>query len=89
MPDTALHQQEIMACFAEALHAGHDHVSLTHSDLSAAWPGNPDGTSSLKQLLAAVGGGWTADYRANNGDYVFSRRPSVDDLRSANLSTAA
>ena len=89
MPDTALNQQKLMACFAEALHAGHDHVSITHSDLSAAWPGNPEGTSSLKQLLAVVGDGWTAAYRAGNGDYVFSRKPNVDDPRSASLSSAA
>jgi hypothetical protein len=86
MPDTALNQQTLVALFAEALNARRDHVTITHADLSAAWPGNPEGTSSLKRLLEVVGDGWTADYRDANGDYVFSRKPSVDDLRSAGLS---
>lgn len=82
MPDTALNQQAVIAHFMEALHARRDHVTITHADLSAAWPGNPEGTSSLKRLLEVVGDGWTADYRAPNGDYVFSRKPCVEDIRS-------
>ena len=84
MPDTALNQQAVTAQFIEALHARRDHVTITHADLSAAWPGNPEGASSLKRLLEVVGDGWTADYRAANGDYVFTRKPSVEDLRSEN-----
>lgn len=82
MTISALNQQRLLARFAEALNTGHDHVSITHSELSAAWPGNPAGTSSLKQLLAVIGAGWSADYRAANGDYVFSRKLSVEDLGS-------
>jgi hypothetical protein len=76
MPDTALSQQDLLARFAAALDERHDHVVVTHSELSAAWPGNPEGRSSLKQLLDAIGDGWSADYRAGNGDYVFSPKPA-------------
>ena len=39
MPDTALNQEAVIAHFEEALHARRDHVTITHADLSAAWPG--------------------------------------------------
>ena len=73
------HQQTLLARFADALDTRHDHVSVTHSELSAAWPGNPDGKSSLKQLLEVLGEGWSADYRTETGDYVFSRKPGSED----------
>ena len=79
MSDTALAQQALIARFADALNTRHDHVRITHAELSAACPGNPAGTSSLKQLLDVIGAGWDADYRAANGDYVFSRKPCVED----------
>ncbi len=79
MADTAIHQQSLLARFAEAVNTRQDHVSIAHSELSAAWPGNPEGRSSLKQLLDVVGNGWSADYRTENGDYVFSRKPSIED----------
>ena len=82
MTDTSFNQETLLARFAEALHAGHDHVTITHSELSAAWPGNPQGTSSLRQLLEVIGEGWHADYRTANGDYVFSRNLNVDDIRT-------
>jgi hypothetical protein len=74
-----LNQQTLLGRFAEALKTRHDHVSITHSELSAAWPGNPDGKSSLKQLLEVVGDGWSADYRTEHGDYVFSRKATDED----------
>jgi hypothetical protein len=43
MPDTALNQQAVLFHFTEALHARRDHVTITHADLSAAWPGDPGG----------------------------------------------
>jgi hypothetical protein len=79
MTNTTLSQQTLLSRFAEALKTRHDHVSITHSELSAAWPGNPDGKSSLKQLLAVIGEGWSADYRTDHGDYVFSRKGSPED----------
>jgi hypothetical protein len=79
MTNTAAHQKNLLARFADALNTRHDHVSITHSELSAAWPGNPDGRSSLKQLLDVIGEGWSADYRTEHGDYVFSRKASVED----------
>ena len=85
MTDSSFKQQAVLARFADALHSRHDHVTLSHSELSAAWPGDPQGTSSLKQLLAVVGSGWHADYRTGNGDYVFSRNLSVDDPRTTKL----
>lgn len=75
MTNTVLNQQDLLARFAAALDERHDHLVITHSELSAAWPGNPDGRSSLKQLLDAIGNGWNAEYRAGNGDYVFSVKP--------------
>jgi hypothetical protein len=79
MTNTALNQQNLLTRFADALKTRHDHVSITHSELSAAWPGNPDGKSSLKQLLDVIGDGWSADHRTETGDYVFSRKPSSED----------
>jgi len=85
MTNTSLNQQTLLAHFAEALRAGHDHVTITHSELSAAWPGNPQGTSSLRQLLEIIGDGWQADYRTGVGDYVFSRNLNVDDIRPTKI----
>ena len=79
MTNTTLNQQTLLTRFTEALKTRHDHVSITHSELSAAWPGNPDGKSSLKQLLEVVGDGWSADYRTEHGDYVFSRKATDED----------
>lgn len=79
MADTADHRQSLLARFSEALDTRHDHVSITHSELSAAWPGDPGGKSSLKQLLDVVGDGWSADYRTETGDYVFRWKPPVED----------
>ena len=79
MTSTAANQQNLLARFAEALNGRHDHLSVTHSELSAAWPGHPAGKSSLKQLLEVIGEGWSADYRTESGDYVFSRKPSIED----------
>ena len=76
MPDTALNQHNLLSRFAEALDARHDHVIVSHSELSAAWHGNPEGTSSLKQLLEVIGAEWNADGRTLNGDYVFSPKPA-------------
>ena len=78
MTNTAVNQQNLLARFADARDSRHDHVSVTHSELSAAWPGNPEGKSSLKQLLDVIGSGWAADYRTETGDYVFSRKPGED-----------
>ena len=71
-------QQALLARFAESLNAGHRHTIVTHAELSAAWPGNPEGKSSLKQLLEVISHDWNADYRAANGDYVFSRNVRLD-----------
>ena len=79
MTSNGANQQNLLARFAEALNGRHDHLSVTHSELSAAWPGNPAGKSSLKQLLEVIGEGWSADYRTESGDYVFSRKPSIED----------
>lgn len=79
MTSTADHQKDLLARFASALEGRHDHVVVSHSELSAAWPGNPDGKSSLKQLIEATGDGWVTDHRSANGDYVFSRNPSRSD----------
>jgi hypothetical protein len=76
MPDTALNQHNLLSRFAEALEGRHDHLIVSHSELSAAWPGNPEGTSSLKQLLEVIGAEWNADGRTLNGDYVFSPKPA-------------
>jgi hypothetical protein len=77
LPGTAANQQKLLARFAEGLDRRHDHVIVTHAELSAAWPGNPEGPSSLKQLLEVIGKDWTADDRAATGDYVFSMRPNA------------
>jgi hypothetical protein len=71
VPDVTANQATLLARFAEALNGRHNHVIITHSELSAAWPGNPEGTSSLKQLLAVIGDEWTTDHREPTGDYVF------------------
>jgi hypothetical protein len=71
MTDTARHQQELLERFAEALHGRYDHVMVTHAELSAAWPGKPEGPTSLQQLLQAIGRDWTTDHREGTGDYVF------------------
>ena len=83
MTNTAVNQQNLLARFADALQTRHDHVSITHSELRAAWPGNPEGKSSLKQLLDLVGEGWSADYRTEQGDYVFSRKASIEESRQS------
>jgi hypothetical protein len=71
MTETGRPQQDLLDRFAEALDARYDHVIVTHTELSAAWPGNPDGPSSLQQLLQVIGRDWTTDHREGTGDYVF------------------
>ena len=78
MSNTTPPQDILLARFAEALEARHDHATVTHSELSAAWPGNPQGKSSLKQLLEVISPDWIADYRTGDGDYVFSRTAGGD-----------
>ncbi len=67
-------QRAVVARFEEALKAGYDHVTLTHAELSAGYPGNPDGESSLARLLRDVSDHWTADHHGLNGQYLFSRK---------------
>ena len=71
MQDTTTARQNLLVRFGEALKRRHDHVIITHAELSAAWPGNPEGPSSLKQLLRIVGDDWATDHREGTGDYVF------------------
>jgi hypothetical protein len=61
--------------FDDALRGRYDHVTVTHGELSAAWPGNPDGPTSLKQLLEVIGHDWATDHREGTGDYVFRVMP--------------
>ena len=79
MPEISANQQNLLARFSEALNARHDHVIVTHSELSAAWPGNPAGPSSLKQLLKVIGKDWTTDHREGTGDYVFRLKLNPDN----------
>ena len=78
MPELSANQQNLLSRFADALNARHDHVIITHSELSAAWPGNPEGPSSLKQLLQVIGSDWTSERREGAGDYVFRLKPNPD-----------
>jgi hypothetical protein len=78
MMDTSARQQKLLDRFAESLDGRHDHVIVTHSELSAAWPGNPGGVSSLKQLLEVIGRDWAADHREGTGDYVFRLKLEPD-----------
>jgi hypothetical protein len=76
MTNTSDHQQALLDRFAEALNGRYDHVIVTHAELSAGWPGNPEGPSSLKQLLQVIGRDWTTDHREGTGDYVFRLTPT-------------
>ena len=68
-------QRALLDRFEEAVKERYDHVIVTHAELSAAWPGNPEGPTSLKQLLQAVGRDWATDHREGTGDYVFRLIP--------------
>jgi hypothetical protein len=68
-------QQALLDRFADALTRRYDHVIVTHAELSAAWPGNPEGPTSLKQLLEVIGREWATDHREGTGDYVFRLIP--------------
>jgi hypothetical protein len=70
------HQQVLLDRFADALNGRYDHVIVTHAELSAAWPGNPEGPTSLKQLLKVIGRDWATDHREETGDYVFRLIPA-------------
>jgi hypothetical protein len=75
MTDKSHAQKALLDRFADALDGRYDHVIVTHAELSAAWPGNPDGPSSLKQLLQVIGHDWATDHREGTGDYVFRLIP--------------
>ena len=69
-------RQILLDRFADALDERYDHVVVTHAELSAAWPGKPEGPTSLKQLLHEVGRDWATDHREGTGDYVFRLIPT-------------
>jgi hypothetical protein len=69
-------QRALLDRFADALSGRYDHVIVTHAELSAAWPGSPQGPTSLQQLLHAVGRDWATDHREGSGDYVFRLIPA-------------
>ena len=75
MTNTSNPQQALLDRFADALNGRYDHVTVTHAELSAAWPGNPGGPTSLKQLLQVIGRDWATDHREETGDYVFRLMP--------------
>ena len=77
MTTTSGPQQALLDRFTDALNARYDHVTVTHAELSAAWPGRPEGPTSLKQLLHVIGQDWTTDHREGSGDYVFRLIPAA------------
>ena len=74
MTEISANQHNLLTRFAKGLNARHDHVIVTHAELSAAWPGDPEGPSSLKQLLQVISNDWMTDHREGTGDYVFRQK---------------